>query len=580
MATSSLTLAFSFWSQNLTYSLALDSVQTPPLLEHSVSFPVNYALAKVFQERAREWKRGYSEFSLGSGVHSELCSCGWWCDHISCALDPFGIFSSQCRVRERKLKMSIELLLSDEPFVQAHRRQKEGASDNSTSPTSSSSSTLKIVDVTDDFEKEQEEKGKEISQASSPEKIVCVDDEDEDEKATMVTTTATHSGRNKRKTSPEPNNNKQTNSLSESNKKKSNSFDSALVLYNPNRTSQALVPSKANSIARPAASTSSSHMFSSSLPSSSSASLFSPFLYSPFLMPPPPPMLPPRSDKSVDSALANYPFLGLPLMPMMGGGQANSVLANQSSAASMMATPEQQQQFLAAAASLYFYQQHQFAQYANAWAQTAAASSSSSTAVQRGRIPLTPTHTNFGPGSGHHSVLSAAISAAAAAAAVGLSPTGLQTSPTAGTTVNGLEHHHNGTMGSAANGSGSRHASMLNGNQSAAAVAAAAAAAASSNGGYIVNSLVRAEPGVQDLNQYLQTHSGNGGHLSYEHLCEFALGIFMNTLKWVKNIPYFPDLSLADQTTMLRFAWSDLFILGASQCSLPVNSMTASVQIS
>ena len=38
-----------------------------------------------------------------------------------------------------------------------------------------------------------------------------------------------------------------------------------------------------------------------------------------------------------------------------------------------------------------------------------------------------------------------------------------------------------------------------------------------------------------------------------------------------RNIPFFPDLQLADQVSLLRLSWSELFVLNAAQCSIPLH---------
>ncbi|KAJ6219654.1 hypothetical protein RDWZM_005466 [Blomia tropicalis] len=189
--------------------------------------------------------------------------------------------------------------------------------------------------------------------------------------------------------------------------------------------------------------------------------------------------------------------------------------------------------------------------------------SSSTTAVQRGRVPLTPTHGNAFPGSSPHSVLAAA---AAAAAAVGLSPT-------LNGTGNGLDHGpmSNGINSSNGNGnSGNNNANnntSVNGNGQ-------SNGTTSLNGNYsnsYIQHLLRAEPCPQNrLTQFLQNTATSNGMVGIDGMCEFAARILFSAVEWARAIPHFPDLQVQDQVTLLRVVWSELFILNASQYSMPL----------
>ncbi|KAI2808088.1 ligand-activated sequence-specific DNA binding RNA polymerase II transcription factor [Blomia tropicalis] len=184
-------------------------------------------------------------------------------------------------------------------------------------------------------------------------------------------------------------------------------------------------------------------------------------------------------------------------------------------------------------------------------------------AVQRGRVPLTPTHGNAFPGSSPHSVLAAA---AAAAAAVGLSPT-------LNGTGNGLDHGpmSNGINSSNGNGnSGNNNANnntSVNGNGQ-------SNGTTSLNGNYsnsYIQHLLRAEPCPQNrLTQFLQNTATSNGMVGIDGMCEFAARILFSAVEWARAIPHFPDLQVQDQVTLLRVVWSELFILNASQYSMPL----------
>ena len=66
--------------------------------------------------------------------------------------------------------------------------------------------------------------------------------------------------------------------------------------------------------------------------------------------------------------------------------------------------------------------------------------------------------------------------------------------------------------------------------------------------------------------------SGGGGALvGIEGICELAARLLFSCVEWARNIPFFPDLQTNDQVGLLRLAWSELFVLGAAQCSMPLH---------
>jgi hypothetical protein len=58
---------------------------------------------------------------------------------------------------------------------------------------------------------------------------------------------------------------------------------------------------------------------------------------------------------------------------------------------------------------------------------------------------------------------------------------------------------------------------------------------------------------------------------SIDAICELAARLLFNAVEWARNIPYFPELQLADQVALLRLGWSELFVLNAAQCSMPLH---------
>lgn len=81
-----------------------------------------------------------------------------------------------------------------------------------------------------------------------------------------------------------------------------------------------------------------------------------------------------------------------------------------------------------------------------------------------------------------------------------------------------------------------------------------------------VSMLVRAEP--YTTSRYGQMHMSSTG---IDNICEFAARLLFSAVEWSKNIPGFPDLQITDQVALLKLVWSELFVLNASQCNLPLH---------
>lgn len=98
------------------------------------------------------------------------------------------------------------------------------------------------------------------------------------------------------------------------------------------------------------------------------------------------------------------------------------------------------------------------------------------------------------------------------------------------------------------------------------------AATSSLNGHFHLSSyislLVRAEP-FRDprYGQCIQPSNIMG----IENMCELAARLLFSAVEWARNIPFFPDLQVTDQVALLRLVWSELFVLNASQCSMPLH---------
>lgn len=56
-----------------------------------------------------------------------------------------------------------------------------------------------------------------------------------------------------------------------------------------------------------------------------------------------------------------------------------------------------------------------------------------------------------------------------------------------------------------------------------------------------------------------------------DNICEFAARLLFSAVEWSKNIPGFSELQLTDQIALLRLGWSELFVLNAAQCNMPLH---------
>ena len=69
---------------------------------------------------------------------------------------------------------------------------------------------------------------------------------------------------------------------------------------------------------------------------------------------------------------------------------------------------------------------------------------------------------------------------------------------------------------------------------------------------------------------YRQGPQALGAHIPLDNLCELAARLLFSAVEWARNIPFFTELPLIDQVSLLRSSWSDLFILNTAQCCPPV----------
>ena len=82
-----------------------------------------------------------------------------------------------------------------------------------------------------------------------------------------------------------------------------------------------------------------------------------------------------------------------------------------------------------------------------------------------------------------------------------------------------------------------------------------------------ISALVRAEPYPGRYGAQLGVHNIT----SLDSICEFAAKLLFSAVEWARNIPGFPELQLTDQVALLRLVWSELFVLNAAQCNMPLH---------
>jgi nuclear receptor subfamily 2 group F protein 3 len=86
-----------------------------------------------------------------------------------------------------------------------------------------------------------------------------------------------------------------------------------------------------------------------------------------------------------------------------------------------------------------------------------------------------------------------------------------------------------------------------------------------------ISMLIRAEPYTTSRYGQMQMASAASNMIGIDNICEFAARLLFSAVEWSKNIPGFPDLQLTDQVALLRLTWSELFVLNASQCNMPLH---------
>ena len=85
-----------------------------------------------------------------------------------------------------------------------------------------------------------------------------------------------------------------------------------------------------------------------------------------------------------------------------------------------------------------------------------------------------------------------------------------------------------------------------------------------------ISMLLRAEPYHTTRYGQMQMAATNN-MIGIDNICEFAARLLFSAVEWSKNIPGFPELQMTDQVALLRLVWSELFVLNASQCNMPLH---------
>ena len=86
--------------------------------------------------------------------------------------------------------------------------------------------------------------------------------------------------------------------------------------------------------------------------------------------------------------------------------------------------------------------------------------------------------------------------------------------------------------------------------------------------GYI-SMLLRAEP--YPISRFALQCPVPNQVMGIDNICELAARLLFSAVEWARNAPYFPDLQVGDQVVMLKWVWSELFVLNAAQSHMPLH---------
>lgn len=85
-----------------------------------------------------------------------------------------------------------------------------------------------------------------------------------------------------------------------------------------------------------------------------------------------------------------------------------------------------------------------------------------------------------------------------------------------------------------------------------------------------ISLLLGAEP-YQTSQYAAQCMTQPNNIMGIDAICELAARLLFSAVEWARNIRFFRDLPVTDQVALLRLVWSELFVLNASQCSMPLH---------
>ena len=86
-----------------------------------------------------------------------------------------------------------------------------------------------------------------------------------------------------------------------------------------------------------------------------------------------------------------------------------------------------------------------------------------------------------------------------------------------------------------------------------------------------ISMLLRAEPYHTSRYGQMQMAANGNNLVGIDNICEFAARLLFSAVEWSRNIPGFPELQVTDQVALLRLVWSEVFVLNAAQCNMPVH---------
>ncbi|KAL7304900.1 hypothetical protein TKK_0002703 [Trichogramma kaykai] len=84
-----------------------------------------------------------------------------------------------------------------------------------------------------------------------------------------------------------------------------------------------------------------------------------------------------------------------------------------------------------------------------------------------------------------------------------------------------------------------------------------------------ISLLLRAEPYSETRFSHCMQQSTS--LTAIDNISEIAARLLFSAVEWAKNISFFSELNITDQVALLTLVWSELFVLNASQWSMPLH---------